>query len=267
MKIMAIDDERLALNFLKETLTRINPYDEIITFQRSSEYMKYPDKKNFEVAFIDINLGSISGIQVALDLKKYSPHCNIIFVTSYSEFAYAAIKTRPSGYVMKPYTEDDIRNELNNLRYNSNPIQFPHDKLYVHTFGNFEVYDKTDKPIRFSRTISKELFAYIIDQCGYPITTKDIAANILDIEEFDRSSSKKISQYMTDLLKDLKEAGYTDIIYRQNRQIYINKDAVDCDLYNMLSGDVSAINAYHGEYMIEYPWAEFSHSAERLKSI
>ena len=267
MKIMAIDDERPALNFLKETLTNINPDDIIVTFQRSSEYMKYPNKQDFEVAFIDINLGSISGIQVALDLKKYSPQCNIIFVTSYSEFAYAAIKTRPSGYVMKPYTEDDIRNELNNLRYNSNPVQRRHEKLYIHTFGNFEVYDSSDKPIRFSRTRSKELFAYIIDQCGYPITTRDIAANVLYIEEFDRSSSKKISQYMTDLLKDLKAAGYNDIICRQNRQIYINKYAVDCDLYNMLSGDAGAINAYHGEYMIEYPWAEFSHSAERLNSI
>ena len=264
---MAIDDERPALNFLKETLYQIAPDNEIITFQRPAEYMKFPDKQNFEVAFIDINLGSISGIQVALDLKKHAPQCNIIFGTSYSEFAYAAIKTRPSGYVMKPYTAEDIRNELNNLRYDPNPIIRHYDKLLVHTFGNFEVYDKTDKPVHFSRTISKELFAFLIDQCGYPVTSRDIAAKVLEVTDFDRSSSKKISQYMSDLLKDLKLAGYSDIICKQNRQIYVNKDTVDCDLYNMLSGDAVAINAYHGEYMIEYSWAEFSRSAERLKTI
>lgn len=35
-------------------------------------------------------------------------------------------------------------------------------------------------------------------------------------------------------------------------------DRLDCDYYHMLEGDMDAINAYHGEYMVQYSWAELT---------
>ena len=32
----------------------------------------------------------------------------------------------------------------------------------------------------------------------------------------------------------------------------------DCDLYDYEKGDVKAINSFHGEYMSQYSWAEYS---------
>ena len=72
---------------------------------------------------------------------------------------------------------------------------------------------------------------------------------------------------MSDLIKDIETAGFQNVIIKQNRQIQINKEAVDCDLYDLFSGDTEAFKSYHGEYMIDYSWAEISDSAERIKSL
>ena len=263
MKILAIDDERYALQMLVETLHKVKPDAEIVAFRRASQFLEYEEKDTFDAAFLDIRIGKMSGIQVAIELKKASPHCNIVFVTSYSEYAFAAIQMRPSGYIMKPYTEEDIRNEFDNFRYVPEPEKKDSGKLKVRTFGNFRVFGNEDAPLKFSRTISKEIFAYLIDQCGYPVTSKEIAADVLEVEDFDRPTSKKVSQYVSDLIKDLESAGFHNVIIKQNRQIQVNKEAVDCDLYDLFA----AMNSYHGEYMIDYSWAEISDSADRIKSL
>ena len=48
------------------------------------------------------------------------------------------------------------------------------------------------------------------------------------------------------------------LLIRERRQIAIRRDMVDCDYYRMLSGDMSEVNAYGGEYMVDYSWAELT---------
>ena len=78
--------------------------------------------------------------------------------------------------------------------------------------------------MHFSRSVSREIFAYLIDQCGFPVTGKDIAADVLEQRDYDKSVSKKLSQYITDLIRDLENAGYPDVVIRQNRHLYIEKN-------------------------------------------
>ena len=266
MKILAIDDERPALYLLKETLDRICPDDTLVTLESAWDFFQMSDRSDFDVAFIDIDLGNVSGIQLAMELKKSSPNCNIIFVTSYAQYAPEAFRTRASGYVLKPYTEEDLREELNNLR---NPLpadRVDRSKLRVITFGNFIVYKNENEPMHFSRTRSKEILAYLIDRCGFPVTSRDIANDILE-EPFDKQVSKKISKLVAFLLEDLKNAGFRDVVIKQNRQLQINKTRVSCDLYDALNGDMQAFNRFRGEYMMEYSWAEISDSLQRMEEI
>lgn len=275
MKIVVMDDERLALEMLVDTLTKLCPNDEIVPFRKLDDILRYNDKSDIDVAFLDIEIGRMNGIELAIELKRYSPKCNIIFVTSYSEYGSESFKARPSGYVTKPFTEDEIQRELDNLRFpvlrenTSNIIEDISStddvkKLKCRTFGNFVVYNDSGEVVTFSRTKSKELLAYLIDCAGYPVTSKDIAKDLYETE-LDKQMSKNISKIIIGLLDDLKKAGYEGAVIKQNRQLYINKDLVSCDIYDALDGDVDSINSYRGEYMIEYSWAELSDSVSRLK--
>lgn len=261
---MAIDDERPALYLLTDTLQELCPQDEIVSFNSVEEFEEYPDKSEFDVAFLDIELGAVNGIQLAFELKKHAPLCNIIFVTSYPEYGLEAYQTRPSGYVMKPYEAEDIRKELENLR---NPVTRTGDwdgRLKVTTFGRFAVYCKEGVPLRFSRALSREIFAYLIDRNGFPVTSKDIAREVLE-ETFDKNVSKKVSKAIAILMEELDKAGFKEVLIRQNRQIRIDKSKVYCDLYEALNGKTEIVNLYRGEYLPEYSWAEVSDAIGILK--
>lgn len=258
MRILIMDDELPALNLLTDTVRTIKPQAEIISLRRNSQFSQLENKKDIDVAFLDIELGKASGIKLALELKKESPNCNIIFVTAHSKYAAESFCARPSGYVLKPFTAEEIRNELADLRYPVQQKQTSSDKLKIVTFGVFKVYGRNGELLNFTRTRSKELLAYLVDQAGFPMTSKDIAKDVLEEEIFDDRVSKRVSKLLNLLIEDLNAAGYPDIIIKQNRQIQINKDAVDCDLYRALEGDVEALNSFRGEYMLEYSWAEFN---------
>lgn len=172
--------------------------------------------------------------------------------------------TRPSGYVMKPFTEDEIRRELEDLRYPVMTLNGVAEKLKLVTFGVFKVFDKNGEIFNFTRTLSKEVLAYLVDQAGFPVTSKDIAKDVLEEPVFDDRVSKRVSKIVNLLIDDLNNAGFHDVIIKQNRHLQINKDAVDCDLYRTLDGDVEALNSFHGEYMLEYSWAEFSDLIEEI---
>ena len=281
MKILVVDDERPALERMVETLGRLCSKFEVVSFDNARDALEYSEKDKIEIAFLDIELGRISGIDLAFELKKYAPRCNIIFVTSYSEYGTESFKTRPSGYVLKPYTDEDIKRELDNLRYpisESQGVSENHDssddggsevenckRLKVSTFGNFIAYKESGDVLTFSRTKSKELLAYLVDCAGFPITSNEIARDIYEAD-LDKQLSKNISKIIIGLISDLESEGYKDVVIKQNRQIYINRDRIDCDIYDAIGGDVSALNSYQGEYMIEYSWAEISDTVAKIKT-
>lgn len=287
MKILVVDDERPARERMVETLGRICPECKVVAFDNAQDALNYEGKSDIEIAFLDIELGNYSGIELAIELKKYSPRCNIIFVTSFSEYGTESFKARPSGYVTKPYTDEEIKRELDNLRYQiseslessevsgksggsggneETTLEKDERRLRCATFGNFIAYKENGDIMTFSRTKSKELLAYLIDCAGFPVTTRDIAKDVFEAE-LDRQMSKNISKIIIGLISDLKDEGYDDIVIKQNRQIYVNRDKIDCDIYNAINGDVSALNSFHGEYMIEYSWAEISGSVAKIRKI
>ncbi len=287
MKILVVDDERPARERMVETLGRICPECKVVAFDNAQDALNYEGKSDIEIAFLDIELGNYSGIELAIELKKYSPRCNIIFVTSFSEYGTESFKARPSGYVTKPYTDEEIKRELDNLRYQiseslessevsgksggsggneETTLEKDERRLRCATFGNFIAYKENGDIMTFSRTKSKELLAYLIDCAGFPVTTRDIAKDVFEAE-LDKQMSKNISKIIIGLISDLKDEGYDDIVIKQNRQIYVNRDKIDCDIYNAINGDVSALNSFHGEYMIEYSWAEISGSVAKIRKI
>ena len=277
MRIIVIDDERPALEMMVETLEKLCPNDEIISFNEARDFLNYDGKPSIDVAFMDIELGRMTGIELAIKLKKLAPSCNIIFVTSYSKYGADSFKARPSGYITKPYTEAEVKRELDNLRY---PVErTPFDtlentasktddsgsgKLKCSTFGNFTVYKEDGSVMKFTRTKSKELLAYLIDCAGFPITSQDIAQDIYEAD-LDKQMSKNISKIIIGLMDDLKREGYDGVVIKQNRQIYINKDKIKCDIYEAINGNVELLNSFAGEYMIEYSWAEISDTVSKIR--
>lgn len=252
MRILALDDEKIALEALVDAIEKaLSVEASISSFRRLDEARAFIQENEVDVAFLDINIRKGSGIEFAQEIKLLYPNANIIFCTGYSEYMPMAFSMHASGYLNKPISAQDIKNELENLRH---PVENTNtSKLTIKAFGNFEV-TYNGKVVEFERKKTNEVLAYLIDR-GTVCTKSEIMASI-----FEDDKSRYLSYLIKDLESTLKKLGCEEAVERGHGTLRINKDEVICDFYLFLEGKPEGINAYRGEYMSQYSWAEFTNA-------
>ena len=162
VKIVVADDEVLVLEHLVSVIEQAAPGAPIVQFSRASSLLEYAADNVIDVAFLDVQMPVISGVEMAEKLKIFNPNINIIFVTGYDEYMTDAFKMHASGYIAKPATLDKVQRELHDLRYQ---IQDSRPKVSIHTFGPFGAA-VNEVPLRFAYAKSKEILALLIDKLG-----------------------------------------------------------------------------------------------------
>lgn len=258
MNIIAVDDERLVLKSMEAELCAAVPNANIKVFLSAEETLVYAKEVTIDVAFLDIEIGSMTGLELAKELKEIQPKVNIVFCTGYSQYAIESMKQYPSGYLMKPVRKEDIEEQMNNLR---NPIQSTSDKEYtIKTFAAFEVKHNGEE-IKITRRASREILAYLVDSKGRDVTLAELSDILFEEEPYGPMIRQKLSVYVYELTKDLKNAQAENLIVKKKGTIRLNTDLVDCDYYRFLQGDVSAVNAYQNDYLPDYSWAEFTNGS------
>ena len=252
MRILTVDDEDHALRYLGDCLTHIMPSAEIIAFNRSDAALAYGKENDFDVAFLDISMAVITGIELAKELKKIHPNINIVFCTAYAEYAVDAIHMRASGYVTKPYKEEDIKRELDNLLY---PVAPPMPDVFVRTFGDFDIF-VGGAAVTFLRAKCKEMLAYLVSKRGNIANKQELAAVLFE-DEYSLKTQNYLAHIYADLVKSLKKHNAENILIKAHNQYAVDANFFSCDLYDYDKGLPEAINAYKGEYMSQYEWAVF----------
>jgi len=252
MNIIAVDDESDALWCIEEAIRKAVPGCDLKTFTNPKDALEHAKWHFVTVAFLDIEMRGMTGLDLALRLKELNPKTNIIFVTGYSDYTGNALRLRASGYIMKPASVGQIQDEIENLRY---PPIMQH--LYIQCFGAFEVF-ADGKPLSFQRTKSKELLAYLIDRKGAAANTGDIIGALWEDEPVSASVCSQVRTVFAELCKALKAAGADDWIIKSRNSFSVDPDKISCDYYEFLNGNVTALNTYAGEYMSQYSWAEMT---------
>lgn len=251
MKILVADDELLQLNKLERCVGKVVPAAEVISFGEPGRIIEWIENGNAgdtDVAFLDIEMGAVSGISIAKNLQKINPRINIVFVTGYSEYATDAFGLRASGYVTKPVTEDKIKAEMENLRFPM-PKHSSSKLISVTCFGNFDV-KYNGESLKFRREKSKELLAFLVDRRGAACTPREICSVLWEDDKLDY-----LRQLTKDLRDTLKAVGAEDVFITRFKEYRIEPQLIDCDYYDYLADEPYAVKAYNGEYMTQYPWA------------
>lgn len=262
MYILALDDEQYALESLSDELKKVFPKADIheeIKASAAIAWAKDLSERGEELsyAFLDIQMRGMNGLEVAAQLKKIHPHVVLFFCTAYSEYAFDAFGLCAKGYLLKPIQAQEIERVLDEmiLDWRESPSCLVKD-IRIQTFGNFGVF-VDNALLKFEREKAKELLAYLVDRRGSPVTTAQIAT-VLWEDAYDRKLKNKTTAIISSLRNTLKAAGIEYILIKTWNNLALDVSKVKCDAYDFEKGDLLAINSFHGEYLANYSWAEFT---------
>lgn len=258
MKFIAVDDERLALDYLAKQIKSIDESYEVTAFTDPNQAMAYAagEGRGADAAFLDIEMYGMNGIELAKRFKESDPRLSIVFVTGFSQYAVDAFSVHACGYLLKPPRRDAVKAEID-LIAGRQQLQKTGKRIRVQTFGSFEIF-VDGAPVRFGRSKSKELLAYLVDRRGAGVSTQELVGVLFEDRDSDASTSSLVRTLVSDLTHSLKTVDAEHMIDKSRNRISVVMDTFDCDYYAFLDGDITAINAYGGEYMVNYSWAEFT---------
>jgi len=115
LKVLIVDDEKLALSRLNRLLNEEGILD-VTACSSAIEAIKVLSKEKFDVAFLDISMPDMNGLELANTIVNLNPKTFIIFQTAYEEHALEAFQSGGIDYLLKPISNESIKNSLDKMK-------------------------------------------------------------------------------------------------------------------------------------------------------
>jgi len=256
MKVYAVDDEPISLRLTEQIVKHELPDCEFTAFNFAEDYLEALKKEPCDIAFMDVEMPGMTGIELARESAKFAPKVNMIFLTGYPNYTGQAMDLFASGYVLKPLTTPKLREQLDHLRYPPNE-GVTHKLIRVRCFGFFEAFVGT-VPITFGREKTRELLAYFVLQRGIPVDAVQIRRALWGLDGLDPKSNSYFHHLKKDLTQSLEAVGAGELLRVSWNNYAIDTARVECDWYAEIEKNPKSSKALVGPFMKQYPWARNS---------
>ena len=107
--------------------------------------------------------------------------------------------------------------------------------------------------MRFKRSKTLELFAYLVDRNGAGISAKQICAVLWEDDLIESRHMNYFWQLLDDLRRTLKELEADNVLLKIGNRYALDMDKLNCDYHSYLE---TGSPPFRGEYMTQYSWAE-----------
>jgi len=107
MNVLIVDDEPLAIARLTRLLTSLG-HTFITAASNAPEAILLAHDQKFDVAFLDISMAGMDGIELGYALRYDHEDLAIIYQTAYDHHALKAFDVGAVDYLLKPYTVENL---------------------------------------------------------------------------------------------------------------------------------------------------------------
>ena len=115
MNLLIVDDEPMALEEIREVVLEVKNDICVKCCDNYMDALENAKIKKYDVAFLDISMPCMNGLEIAKNLKDINKNTNIVFITGYSEYAVEAFSINASGYILKPAKKADKDTHVGDL--------------------------------------------------------------------------------------------------------------------------------------------------------
>ncbi|MEG0927050.1 MULTISPECIES: LytR/AlgR family response regulator transcription factor [Chryseobacterium] len=211
MKIAIIEDELLAVNYLKNLLDKQNivSVTDTVVLRSKKQAIEFFEKDSADLIFMDIHLGDGMSLEIFEQVELFTP---IIFITAFDEYAMRVFRHFTIDYLLKPFEEEDLHQALQKFISISNFDPEP----VLRSISTLR-QDDSEVMKRFMvregnklKSVDEQNTAYFFASGKYLfLTTKDHQTYIYD-----------------DTIKDIIQKLNPNLFFKVNRKFIINKEAV-----------------------------------------
>ncbi len=115
--VIMVDDNKVVLNGGMPIIEEVIPNAAVTGFTKPSEAVTYAKANRVTLAFLDIEMADISGLDVYRDLLKINPRTNVVYLTEYKDYSFDAWDTGAVGFMLKPLTPEGVKKQLKKLKF------------------------------------------------------------------------------------------------------------------------------------------------------
>ena len=116
MKVIIADYDEEAIRLFEEQCKQFSYVELSGKFNDSAETLKYVSRHRVEAAFINIELNGMDGLQLGEKLRELNPKIVLVFFIEHTEYILEALRIKADGYMIRPYTMEDLMKEYNFIK-------------------------------------------------------------------------------------------------------------------------------------------------------
>ncbi len=115
LKILVVDDDQSIRFSFKQILAKDGHQATIV--ENGNLALEHVKKDHFDLAFVDLKMPGIDGIEVLRQIRNLSPKTDVVIITGFGTVATAveAMKYGAYDYIQKPFPVETIRQVLNKI--------------------------------------------------------------------------------------------------------------------------------------------------------
>lgn len=117
MVIAAVDPSKKDLKLLVKYLRLVFAGCEVVMFTDPEDAARYIQDTPIDVLFTEIVMRGMTGFGLQSAAQAVQPAVLTVFVADNDSFAGDAIKSRATGYIVKPATMSTVRESLNETKF------------------------------------------------------------------------------------------------------------------------------------------------------
>ena len=211
MKVLIVEDEKVAANRLEKMLLQIDPEIQVMAKPGTiTESAKWLLNNQSDLIFLDIQLSDGISFSIFDQVHVNTP---VIFTTAYDQYAIKAFQLNSIAYLLKPIRKSELEDSLQKFKNLKSAFTINFKSLLEGIKGQKQDYKK-----RFLIQIGDKI---------KKIETSEIAwFNAVEKNVFLKTFQQRSMaiDYSLDALENLLDP---DQFFRINRKYYVNMDAIE----------------------------------------